>query len=91
MEWLFGVVVGGLRAVVLGVEPALWDECARLGKDGRIVVDEHVGHRDGRVWRDDIIAILDRAVRERAFQAVCDAVAYPQAFGDDGREVGEVF
>lgn len=100
LEWLFAAVVvgvvvtdrsGGRVLVLFRVEPALRDEFSRLREDGRVVVDEHGRHGDGGVGREDVVAVLECAVRVRAFHAVGDAVAEPKTFGDDGGEVGEVF
>jgi len=81
----------GRLIVIIRVEPALGDEPSRLREDRRIVVDEHGGHGDGGVRRDDVVGVRDGAVREGAFHAVRDAVAQTEAFGEDGGEVGEVF
>lgn len=81
---------GGVIAVIR-VEPAFGDELSRLREDIGVIVDEHGGHGDGGIRRDDVVGVRDGTVWERAFHAVRDAVAQPEAFGEDGGEVGEVF
>lgn len=73
------------------LEEAFWFECARVGEEGGIVVDEDGGHADrGHGW-DGNVFVLEYCVREEALETVGDAVADTEGLGDDGGEVGQLF
>ncbi len=82
------LLVAGAR---FGVEPALGSKGVRVREDMWVVVDEDAGHGDRGAGGDGVILELDCAVGGGALEAVADAVAYAETFGDDSGQVGEVF
>ena len=72
-------------------EKAFWSEGARIWEQGRIIVDEDRGHADGGHWRDAVLLVLGHVIGEETLEALGDAVADAETFGDDGGEVGELF